>query len=357
MPKLIEKKRKIVTLFLLIILLQLQACDIIPKPKTKLTNNYQPAKTYSPQNYTVKKGDTLYRIAKRNGWEPKHLAQANNIKPPYNIYPGQTLKFLPSTHKVEKGDTLYAIAWLYQIEHKTLAKWNNIKPPYVIHPNQKITLKPPKRKITKRKTTAKKTPPKKRKTRTAKAKPKKTKKTKKSRTKTAAKTRRKTTTKTQTRKKTLPKKTAKTKRPKTAQKKTTTAKRKTTTKAKKKTAYWQWPTTGKIIQKFSTKNIGRQGIDISGKKGQPIKATSGGKVVYSGNGLRGFGNLIIIKHNEKYLSAYAHNSKILVKEGTWVKKGQKIAEMGDTGTNRTKLHFEIRKYGKPVNPQLYLAKR
>ena len=112
-----------------------------------------------------------------------------------------------------------------------------------------------------------------------------------------------------------------------------------------------WPAKGKVTEEFSDKN---KGIDIAGKVGEAVQAASDGNVVYAGNSLRGYGNLIIIKHDNTYLTAYAHNSKLLVKEGDNVRKGQKIAEMGDTDTTSPKLHFELRVNGKPVNPTPYL---
>lgn len=114
---------------------------------------------------------------------------------------------------------------------------------------------------------------------------------------------------------------------------------------------WIWPTNGKLLSTFSKNS---KGLKISGQSGQAILASASGEVVYSGNGLRGYGNLIIIKHNNTYLSAYAHNNKILVKEGDSVTRGQKIAEMGNTDADTTQLHFEIRKNGKPVDPLIYL---
>jgi len=111
------------------------------------------------------------------------------------------------------------------------------------------------------------------------------------------------------------------------------------------------PAKGKVTSEFNETN---KGIDIAGKVGEPILAASDGKVVYAGNSLRGYGNLVIVKHDNTYLTAYAHNSKLLVKEGDSVRKGQKIAEMGDTDTNSPKLHFELRVNGKPVNPTPYL---
>jgi lipoprotein NlpD len=120
---------------------------------------------------------------------------------------------------------------------------------------------------------------------------------------------------------------------------------------------WRWPTDGKIIDNFSSSEGGNKGVDIAGTRGQPIFATADGRVVYAGNALRGYGNLIIIKHNDDYLSAYAHNDTMLVREQQEVKAGQKIATMGSTGTSSVRLHFEIRYKGKSVNPLRYLPQR
>jgi len=116
---------------------------------------------------------------------------------------------------------------------------------------------------------------------------------------------------------------------------------------------WAWPTKGKVIAGFN--DSGNKGIDIAGTKGQPIMAAAPGKVIYSGSDLRGYGKLVIVKHNNNYLSVYANNSHILVKEGQQVSAGQKIAEMGDTDSNTVKLHFEIRQQGKSVDPAKFLA--
>ena len=116
--------------------------------------------------------------------------------------------------------------------------------------------------------------------------------------------------------------------------------------------YWQWPIKGKIIKNFFKTN--RKGIDISGTTGQKVTAAAAGEIVYSGFGLKGYGHLLIIKHNARYLSAYANNRKLLVKEGQRVKKGQAVAEMGILNGKQIALHFEIRKNGKPVNPLNYL---
>ncbi|MGH8670473.1 MAG: peptidoglycan DD-metalloendopeptidase family protein, partial [Burkholderiales bacterium] len=115
---------------------------------------------------------------------------------------------------------------------------------------------------------------------------------------------------------------------------------------------WAWPASGKVLARFGD---GTKGLVIGGNVGQPIFAAASGRVMYTGNGIRGYGNLIIIKHNAVYLSAYAHNSQILMKEGQRVVKGQKIAEMGDSDADRAKLHFEIRRYGKPVDPLKFLS--
>ena len=116
---------------------------------------------------------------------------------------------------------------------------------------------------------------------------------------------------------------------------------------------WIWPANGKLVTGFSdTANL--KGIDISGKAGQPVVASAAGKVVYAGTGIRGYGKLVIVKHSSTYLSAYAHNREIVVKEGQQVTRGQKIAEMGNTDADQVMLHFEIRRQGKPVDPLKYL---
>ena len=115
---------------------------------------------------------------------------------------------------------------------------------------------------------------------------------------------------------------------------------------------WQRPTAGNIIAHYSNSN---KGVDIAGTSGQAVVSAADGKVVYAGNGLRGYGNLVIVQHNSTYLTAYGHNQALLVKEGEVVKRGQTIARMGNTDTDRVKLHFEVRQDGKPVNPVNYVA--
>lgn len=118
---------------------------------------------------------------------------------------------------------------------------------------------------------------------------------------------------------------------------------------------WAWPANGSVIDAFDATRT--KGIGIAGKEGDPVRAAADGTVVYSGSTLRGYGNLIIVKHDEEFISAYAHNRQILVKQGQAVKRGERIAELGKSDTDRPKLHFEIRRGGKPVDPQLYLPRR
>ena len=118
---------------------------------------------------------------------------------------------------------------------------------------------------------------------------------------------------------------------------------------------WLWPAKGKVVEPFNeTRN---KGIDIGGAEGEPVLAASDGEIVYSGSGLRMYGNLVIIKHNDDFISAYAHNKQILVKQGQTVRRGQRIADLGKTDDGQTRLHFEIRYRGKPVDPTKYLPPR
>jgi len=226
----------------------------------------------------------------------------------------------PSIHKVRRGDTLFSIAFQHGQDYRTLARWNGIKAPYTIYVGQKISLRPGKSRSSNARKVAKSSTKQKNKQKITRERSSKSLKENK-----------------KIAKKPLPK-------PST----------KGFVKGK---VNWQWPSKGMIIETFSGKDATRKGIDIGGRAGQVIEASANGRVVYSGSGLRGYGRLIIIKHNERYLSAYAHNRKLLVKEGQQVKQGQKIAEMGRSGTDRVKLHFEIRREGTPVNPLRFLPKR
>jgi lipoprotein NlpD len=223
-------------------------------------------------------------------------------------------------HRVRKGDTLYAVSWKVGLDYKTLARWNGLRAPYTIYPGQKLRLTSPPRKNKATKTASK------------------------------AKSKQATSTKSS------PKVVESNSKIKSSAKKSpssgTTEKKATPTgNAKLK---WIWPARGKLVGTYSSKDPSRDGIKIAGNRGQKILSAEAGQVVYVGSGLVGYGRLIIIKHNKKFLSAYGHNSRLLVKEGDVVKKGKHIADMGLAYSGQAQLHFEIRKYGKPVNPVSYL---
>jgi lipoprotein NlpD len=119
---------------------------------------------------------------------------------------------------------------------------------------------------------------------------------------------------------------------------------------------WSWPMTGSLLKRFSTEGVGSKGIDIAGKRGDIVKAAADGVVVYAGEGLVGYGKLLIVRHNDEYITAYAHNDRLIATEGQKLKLGQTIAEVGSTGTDKDKLHFEIRYKGKPIDPLTILPK-
>ncbi len=219
------------------------------------------------------------------------------------------------------GDTLYSIAWETGRDYRDLANWNQIAAPYVIKPGQKLRLYPPSNASLERRGVAPPaasipTPPSQRTVIVEK----------------------------------LPE------RKKPPQEKSTETNKHQAVTGNTASVSWTWPTTGALLDRYAA-NGPNKGIDIGGKKGQPILATAAGQVVYQGSGLRGYGQLIIIKHNADFLSAYAHCDRIYVKEGNVIKGGQKIADMGNSGTDRVKLHFEIRYRGTPVDPQIYLPKK
>jgi len=221
------------------------------------------------------------------------------------------------TYFVRSGDTLYAIAFNYGLDPQNVAKWNEISSPYVIYPGQKLRLSEP---PTSRRASGSSS----------------------SVQVSAVKPPGQTTTKPLD-------------SPGSTSRSTTPVKTPVSSSADPKS--WQWPTNGRVLRTYIADDPARNGLDIAGKEGQDIKATSSGQVVYSGSGLIGYGELIIIKHSEKMLSAYAHNKVRLVKEGDQVSAGQKIAEMGRNAGNEQILHFEIRARGKPANPLIYLPKQ
>jgi len=246
---------------------------------------------------------------------------------------------------VVHGDTLYSIAWEAGRDYRELAKWNHISPPYTIKPGQELRVMPPE---------VEKTP-------TA-AKPAVTKDKPANKVTSKPSTPSKSAATAVLPAQTVPKPvaakvdTSKSKSDKQAKTKTETVKSPDKSKVASAGGSWSWPADGQILKRYSDSDSGK-GLDISGTRGQSVRASAGGRVVYQGSGLRGYGQLIIIKHSDEFLSAYAHNDRIYVKEGDVVKRGQKIADMGSTGTDRVKLHFEIRRQGIPTDPLKYLPAR
>lgn len=244
-------------------------------------------------------------------------------------------------YRVQQGDTLYAIAFSANKDVREIAKLNRIAPPYTIHPNQLIYLESQWLKKQRRKKP----------TRTAKTPTKSKQKNNKKFKKPIAKDKQPA----YGQKNTKRKRVAKTPKPKPAVTPMAQKVKKRVVKSNK--IHWQWPTKGKIKQQFSTRENGYKGLQIANKRGTSVQAAANGIVVYAGDALRGYGRLIIVKHNDDFLSAYAHNSKLFVVEKQKVKAGQKIAEIGSTEAKINALRFEIRYRGKAVNPQKYLPKR
>ncbi len=254
----------------------------------------------------VRKGDTLYSISKKYNVSLRALMDENNIRPPYTISVGQRLRLPGSrTHTVQKGETLYSISRRYGMSVSALAKQNSIPAPYTLSVGQKL-------RIAGDESTAK--------SGTTKSTAKKT---------TAA----------------------------TATKKTVVAKDNIKVPKSQANKRFAWPVRGKIVSSYGSKGHGQQndGINIAGKLGTPIKAAESGTIAYAGSGLKGYGNLILIRHANGWITAYAHNDKLLVKKGQSVKRGAQIATMGKTGNVKTpQLHFEVRYKTKVVNPKNYL---
>lgn len=239
------------------------------------------------------------------------------------------------TYSVVSGDTLYAIAFGHGLDVRDVANWNEISSPYTIYPGQKLRLTAP--------------PARSRSTGSSAVQIATVKSPSQSTTRTVS----------QSPEKTPPSQSPPASKPKPSHavtKKTTSSAKPTVSTGADPTS-WKWPTEGRLLSTYAANDPARNGLEIVGKEGQPITASAAGQVVYSGNGLIGYGELIIIKHSEKMLSAYAHNKVRLVKEGDQVASGQKIAEMGRNAENKQMLHFEIRARGKPVNPLTYLPKK
>jgi lipoprotein NlpD len=235
--------------------------------------------------YVVQRGDTLFSIAFRYGWDYKALAARNNIAPPYTIRPGQAIRFDGRSSTSNTAVTTTSTQGPSSSSKTTVIRRPINGAPVVA--------------------------------------------------------------------------TAPSAAPQTApQEASNSAPVATPVPASERSAgNWAWPANGVLIGKFSSNGSLNKGVDIAGDLGQPVFAASDGSVVYAGSGLRGYGELVIIKHSDTYVSAYGHNRRLLVREGQQVKAGQTIAEMGSTGTDRVKLHFEIRRQGKPVDPLQFLPRR
>ena len=205
------------------------------------------------------------------------------------------LSWDPGYHVVESGDTIYSIAFRYDIDQRSLLAWNGIDNAGLIRVGQRLRLSPPSG-------SSGSAPP-----------------------RSAG--------------------TSQPQRPAPQPSKPAQSVR------------WRWPTDGTVIAGYGSSTKTRSGIQIGGRQGQAVRAASGGRIVYAGTALAGYGHLLIIKHNNDYLSAYGHNDRLLVKEGDQVAAGQRIADMGIGPGKRPLLHFEIRLRGEPVNPAGYLPKR
>ena len=288
----------------------------------------QAGKDWRPDLYTVKKGDTLFSIGLEYGYDYKEIAQANNIAPPYIIRIGQQLKSLDSKESTDSATGVVTAPLGSGDGNVVVRPLGSDAPPSASTPATGIPVlnEPKALRVPYSEQAMQVGPPKPVPTATF-----------------------------------TPGEPAKTTDAKAADVKPADAKPSSDTAAKADSAAagsdealeWIWPTNGKVIGTFSDTGSGK-GIDIAGTQGQPVLAAAPGKVIYSGSDLRGYGKLVIIKHNKTYLSVYAHNNQILVKEGQQVSRGQKIAEMGNSDTDKVKLHFEIRQQGKSVDPSKYL---
>lgn len=302
-----------------------------------IAGKYRPTRTrvYGKRQYvkvskqtgriTVKKGDTVYKIARKYNVPVRSFIKINRLRSPYRLRIGQRLQLPPVPyHIVKKGDTVYGVSRRYQVSVSSFARLNRLKEPYTISIGQKLLLPDSVKKesafsVAKRMRVKKKTAKKYWKKASSSAKSYKEK-----------------------RKKTVSKRASSIPKP-----------------LKRSTWHFAWPVEGKLLSKYGKAGKGRynDGINIEVSKGTPVLAAENGVIVYSGNELRGFGNLLLVKHSDGWMSAYAHNDKIVVKYGQKIKRGQKIALAGNTGNvSKPQLHFEIRSGGRAVNPLKYMRK-
>ena len=265
-----------------------------------------PPRAAASGTYRVQRGDTLYSIAFRNGVDFRDLADWNNIPPPYTIYPGRELRL--SGRSSGASRTVARAPASTTPAPRPASPPPGVATPKPFEPVASSPSTPASEPASPPATSASTVPP-------------------------IASS---------------PNPTAPPPKP------VPTA---PDTAAVNGNISWRWPADGQVVGTYIAGDPVRQGIDIAGASGAPVHAAADGQVVYSGNGLIGYGELIIVKHNAAFLSAYGHNRKRLVKEGDRVKSGQTIAEMGSSSANRDELHFEIRKNGKPSNPMDYLPRR
>lgn len=273
----------------------------------------------TPERITVKKGDTLYSIARRYNVPTRDIIEANNLTPPYNLYIGRILR-LPTAqyHIVSKGDTMYNISKRYNVDMRSLSRTNNLDEPYSLNIGQRLIL--PGSVVDKSGTAYAST--------------------------------------SSIYRKPEPQKTSNfsfwnSKPKETPQKSSYSA----PAPIKKRSSKFIWPVKGTVISNYGTIGTGRtnDGINIKAPLGTTVKCADAGTVAYAGNELKGFGNLILVKHNDGWVTAYAHNDKVFVKKGQKVRKGEKISTVGSSGgVNSPQLHFEIRAGKKAVNPRSYL---
>lgn len=245
------------------------------------------------------------------------LAGCSHVPPPVEeskvVVKGSKAPARPDFHIVERGDTLYSIAFRYGLDFRGLAAANGIREPFTIFPGQKLRLGTAKPVQSLPKTVTRPTPP-------------------------------------------PPAKPVVGKAPGKPQPAVAAPATGASGMAPMQ-GPWAWPVPGAVIGGFNPNGIGPKGIALAGTAGDPVRAARDGRVVYTGSSLVGYGQLVILKHDDVYLSAYAHNSKLRVKEGDQVKAGDVLAEMGSSGTDRTKLHFEVRRNGDPIDPLTVLPRR
>lgn len=276
----------------------------------------------SPSFITVHKGDTVYSLSRRYNVPIRSMIEVNNLKPPFILSKGARLRLpAPSVHIVQKGDTIYSISRRYNVDMSVLTRTNNLYAPYSIYLGQILKLPGSVVEPTEHWISLKKQPTQTAVRNTAKSAPKQTKTGRKSTRKTAVR---------------LP------------------------TPPDRAKAKFAWPVNGTVMNKFGSAGGGRHndGINIKVAEGTFVRAAENGVVAYAGNELKGFGNLLLVKHADGWITAYAHNKEFLVKRGDTVKRGQPMAKAGKTGNAKEpQLHFEIRRGTKAVDPMSYLEKR